>query len=233
MTGAPASDLAPVSRSRWLLERRWDAARPLPTRPIIARTKPPFPTTPFDFTAALRVLCEDVIARCPTFATLDPKRMLLTYAPCRNRSRFGVQARVTPMRFRGGALTRRMRGVLYGVQRYYVDGREVLYLVTFSLPRFLDQTFEDKLVTVFHELFHISPAFDGDLRRLPGRYEVHSHSKDAYDDHMLTLVRAYLTDHPRPSVYEPFRFHTTELLNRHGHITGIVVPRPKLVPLAW
>ena len=31
---------------------------------------------------------------------------------------------------------------------------------------FLDQTFEEKLVTVFHELYHISPAFDGDLRRL-------------------------------------------------------------------
>ncbi|QEL13705.1 hypothetical protein [Limnoglobus roseus] len=233
MTGVPASAPAPVFRSRWLLERRWDSSRPLPIRPIVARTKPPFPTTPFDFTAALRVLCEDVMARCPTFATLDPKRMLLTYAPCRNRSRFGVQARVTPMRFRAGALTRRMRGVLYGVQRYYVDGREMLYLVTFSLPRFLDQTFEDKLVTVFHELYHISPAFDGDLRRLPGRYEVHSHSKHAYDQHMLTLVRAYLTDHPRPEVYEPFRFRTAELLNRHGRITGVVVPRPKLVPLAW
>ena len=169
----------------------------------------------------------------PTFATLDPKRLLITCTPCRNRSRFGVQARVTPMRFRGGALTRRMRGVLYGVQRYYVDGREALYLVTFSLPRFLDQSFEDKLVTVFHELFHISPACDGDLRRLPGRYEVHSHSKDAYDAHMLTLVRAYLTDHPRPAVYEPFRFRTADVLNRHGRIVGVVVPRPKLVPLAW
>ena len=59
--------------------------------------------------------------------------------------------------------------------------------MTFCLPRFLDQTFEEKLLTVFHELFHIGPSFDGDLRRHPGRYAVHTHSKAQYDSHMAAL----------------------------------------------
>lgn len=230
-TGVPTP--APVSRPRWPLERRWDAAHPLPRRALVGRTPPPAGAAPFDFTGMMQALCEDIVARCPTFATLDLRRVLLTFAPCRNRSRFGLMARVTPMRFRGGALTRRTRGVLYGIQRYHVDGREMLYLMTFSLPRFLDQPFEEKLSTVFHELYHLSPACDGDLRRLPGRYDVHSHSKAAYDRHMLELTRAYLADHPRPAVYEPLRFRTADLLNRHGRVTGVVVPRPKLVPLVW
>src|SRR5206468_1851711 len=99
----------------------------------------------------------------------------------------GLQARVTPLRFAHGALVRRRRGVSFQVQRYFVDGAEMLYLVTFCLPRFLDQTFDDKFITLFHELFHISPAFDGDLRRHGGRY---------------------------------------------GSVVSVVVPRPKLIPVA-
>jgi predicted metallopeptidase len=220
-----------VRRSRWPLERRWTAAR-LPVRSMVDRKSDP--TLPaFDFTGAMRTLCQDIVTRCPTFATLDLSRVLITFTPCRNRSKFGTHARVTPMRFQNGAQTKRQRGVLYGVQRFYVDDREMLYLMSFSLPRFLDNAFEEKISTVFHELFHISPAFDGDIRRLPGRCHAHSHSKAAYDRHMLELVRPYLADHPRPEVYEPFRFRTAELFHRFSRLTGTVAPRPKLVPLAW
>ena len=41
--------------------------------------------------------------------------------------------------------------------------------MSFYLPRFCDQSLDEKLSTVMHELWHISPAFDGDIRRLPGR----------------------------------------------------------------
>lgn len=96
---APETEVSPpvVRRSRWPLERRWTAAR-LPARAMVGRTPNDRPV--FDFTAAMRALCADVIARCPTFARLDLSRILVTYTPCRNRSKFGMQARVTPMRFR-------------------------------------------------------------------------------------------------------------------------------------
>ena len=45
----------------------------------------------------------------------------------------------------------------------------MLYVMTFCLPRFLEQSFDDKFVTIFHELFHIGPSFDGDFRRHSGR----------------------------------------------------------------
>lgn len=220
-------------RPRCALERRWDAdARPLPTRAIAGPTGSD-PAAVFDFTASMRALCRDVADRCPTLVHIDTERLLVSFTPSRNRSRYGLQARVTPMRFRDGALTRRYRGVLYGVQRYFVDGREVLYLVTFCLPRFLDQPFEEKLVTVFHELYHISPAFDGDLRRHPGRCAIHTRSKRAYDRSMLKLVRDYVSGHPQPEVFEFLRLRAADLCRRHGGLTGVVIPRPRLVPLAW
>ncbi len=220
-----------VRRSRLPHERRYTSQK-LPRRLLTTRSAKSTLTV-FDFTGAMQRLCEDIVTRCPTFRTLDLSRVLVTYTPCRNRSRYGLQARVTPMRFRNGALTTRRRGVLYGIQRFFLDDRELMYLMSFSLPRFLDQSFEEKLTTVFHELFHISPAFDGDIRRLPGRCEVHSHSKYEFDRQMLGLAHAYLADHPQPDVYEPFRFRTAELFDRYRGLSGVVVPQPKLIPLAW
>jgi predicted metallopeptidase len=186
---------------------------------------------PFDFCTAIRKLCRDVVARCAALDHIDLGRVLFSFTPSRNRSPYGLQARVTPMRFRDGAVARRFRGVTYRVQRYYVDGHEILYVVTFCLPRFLDQSFDEKLVTVFHELYHLSPDFNGDLRRHPGRYAVHSHSKRDYDHRMGDLVRKYLAGHPAPDVYDFLRLGYAELWRRHGGVTGIVVPRPKLLPV--
>ncbi|MGL4421241.1 MAG: hypothetical protein ACRCZF_11290, partial [Gemmataceae bacterium] len=153
--------------------------------------------------------------------------------PSRNRSRYGLQARVTPMRFRDGAKQRRIRGVTYGIQRYVVDDVEMLYVLTFCVPRFLDQSYEEKLVTIFHELYHISPAFNGDLRRHPGRYNVHTHSKTEYDQLMTQHVRGYLAQQSRPELLDFLKFSYRELWKRHGGIRGVIVPRPKLIPLPW
>ena len=98
---------------------------------------------------------------------------------------------MTPLRFAGGALAGCRDGVPHQVQRYVVGGREMLYLVTFCLPRFLDQNFDDKFVTLFHELYHISPAFDGDLRRLAGRCTCTRTASGLRRPHGA-LARAYL-----------------------------------------
>lgn len=221
------------------LEIHWDSRRPLPARWVVpegrrlrAATAAEV-TAPFDFTSAMSRLCTDVAARCAALRHVQMPHVLVSFTPSRNRSRFGLQARVTPLRFRNGKILRRHGAIDYQVQRFFVDGREKLYILTFCLPRFLDQSFEEKLVTVFHELYHMSPAFDGDLRRHPGRYAVHSHSKACYDRRMAELVQVYLQDHPEPESFSFLRLGYRELWDRHQGITGVIVPRPKLLPVGW
>jgi len=134
--------------------------------------------------------------------------------------------------FHGGELIRRRRGVAYQVQRYFVDDREMLYLVTFCLPRFLDQDFDDKFITLFHELYHISPAFEGDLRRHEGRYEMHSHSKRHYDAHMADLARSYMHNGADRPLHGFLRLNFAQLQHRHGSVVAVQVPRPRLLPVA-
>jgi hypothetical protein len=223
----------------------WNGAdRPLPLRTIAGPRRaratgleaPPWLRTgaagePFDFCRHVRRLCADIVARCAELWHIDVSRLLFAVTQARSGRRHGLQARITPLRFRDGALLRRRRGVTYQVQRYYVDGHEVLYLLTFCLPRFLDQDFDDKFITLFHELYHIGPAFDGDLRRHAGRCSVHSRSQRQYDKHMASLAREYLASRPDPGLHEFLRLDFAQLQQRHHQVMGVVVPRPKLIPV--
>jgi hypothetical protein len=186
---------------------------------------------PFDFCGHVRRLCADVIRRCVELSHIDVSRLLFGITQARTAVRHGLQARVTPLRFRHGGLVRRREGVNYLVQRYVVDGKDMLYLVTFCLPRFLDQGFDEKFITLFHELYHIAPGFEGDLRRLGGRCAIHSGSKEAYDAHMTMLARAYLAGGADRSLHAFLRMDFAQLAHRHGSVVGVVVPRPRLLPI--
>jgi hypothetical protein len=224
----------PAVRNRWVLERHWGEHTPLPRRwifPRPARTAADTtPREPLDFTGYIHRVCTDITRRCPPLAHIDPGAVLFSFTRSRKRSYYGLQARVTPMRFRDGLTARRSRGTVYHVQRYFVDRREVLYLVTFCLPRFFDQPFEEKLVTIFHELYHIGERFDGDLRRHGGRYDVHSHSKKQYDGHMARLAAAYLSTHPQPDLLNILRLDSPSLRRAYHGVHGVAVPRPKMIP---
>jgi len=132
--------------------RAWDGTEnPLPMRvirPAAARRAhtllskaPPWvytgPTSqPFNFCKSVRRLCKDIVAHCDALRHVDISRLLFTVTQARSHRLHGLQARVTPLRFRGGALARRRWGTMYRVQRYFVGGREILYVIAFCLPRF-------------------------------------------------------------------------------------------------
>jgi predicted metallopeptidase len=226
------------------LSYHWDSSRPPPRvalrlsgrRPVRMPPPPDWLDTgpagrPFDFSAAMHTLCADIVRRSAELAHIDLSRVVFSINLARNGRRHGLQARVTPLRFRGGALATVHRKTAYQVQRLVLDGREVLYLVTFCLPRFLNRDFEDKMVTVFHELYHISPDFDGDLRRHEGRYCAHTGSQKKYDAHMAKLAKAYLQDGADPAYHTFLRLSFGQLCRRHGAVVGLHLPRPKLIPV--
>lgn len=139
---------------------------------------------------------------------------------------------MAPMRFSGGRMhvTRRKRR--WGMQRLFAeDGREMLYILTFYLPRFLDLPLREKLSTVLHELWHVGPKFDGDLRRLGGRCYAHGSSRKQYDAHIEVLLDRWLSLSPPESLYDFLRDNFMQLSTRHGRVWGRKIPTPKLIPL--
>ncbi|WP_437201192.1 putative metallopeptidase [Planctomicrobium sp. SH664] len=186
---------------------------------------------PFDFTQAISRLCIDICDRHEAFQHIDVSRIAICFTQARSRVLHGLQAKLTPMRFEKGMLTCVRRGRQWTVQRLFVGQREMLYILTFYLPRFLDQSFSEKFITILHELYHISPRFDGDIRRFDGRYHVHSSSQQDYDGQMDIYAREYLASGPPPELYEFLKVDFRQILRQHGGVVGLQVPIPKLIPI--
>lgn len=191
------------------------------------------PLQGFSFTNSMRLFCADAIGRLSPLAHIDLGHVAVSFAQARKRTRHGLYASLTPMRFEGGSLTCRRQARTYTIQRLYdTQGREVFYILTFYLPRFMDLPFREKLVTIFHELWHISPLFDGDLRRHDGRCYAHTYSQKQYDAEMDLLARQYLATSPPASLYEFLQYDFAGLAARYGRVYGTKVRRPQLLKLA-
>ena len=213
-------------------EKHWGAkGQPLPLKWVsnnLPSVRVP-DVKPLNFSVELRKLVTDVVARVSLFAHINPASILYTFTWSRTRSKYGLLARITPMRFQGGRVYKQVRGKLYQAERFFVDQQELLYVFTCCLPRFLDQSFEEKWITIFHELYHIGPKFDGDLRRHDGRYKYHTHSQKGYDAEMSKLVRDYLAKHPDPSQFAFLHLTFDQLWSKSGGIYGIKIPRPRMI----
>ena len=122
-------------------------------------------------------------------------------------------------------------GRQWGAQRLYQDGEEMLYILTFYLPRFLNLSLEEKLVTVFHELYHISPAFDGDIRRFAGSCYMHTGSQADYDRQMAVYAKEYLAQLPKEQFPEYLQYDFAGLRRRYGVVVGLRLTVPRLIAL--
>jgi hypothetical protein len=218
------------------LRLEWSSAYPAPSVvwrwPKKLSAMGEAPVGPLDFSVHMSELTKDIATYVPELAHLDVSKIAFGITRARNRSTHGLQARVTPMRFEKGSLTTLRRGHPYQVQQFTINGTEILYIVEFVLPRFQNRDYFDKMVTVIHELYHISPNFDGDIRRMGGRYIAHSGSQKNYDAYVTELTKKYLQARMHHPCQEFLRLNFTDLCERHGSLMGLMLPRPKLVRIA-
>jgi hypothetical protein len=168
----------------------------------------------------------------PPLSHVDVDRVAIGACRTRNGSAHGVFATLTPLRFAGGEEFQNVRGRRRRIEPILdSDGREFLYLLNFYIPRFLDLPLEEKLSTIVHELWHIGPRVDGDLRRHAGRCYAHGHSKKAYDDEMDRLTRDWLAADPPHHLYEFLQHSFEELIAEVGPLRATRWPAPKIVPV--
>jgi len=112
----------------------------------------------------------------------------------------------------------------------------VAYLVSFTLPRFCDQSLVGsrkaqyydrapawmaKLDTIVHELYHIDPQAVGIRRveRNDGQFASGSHGRN-FLEHVAEMVGEYLASGPDPATFEFLRYSFGELESRYGGVLG-------------
>lgn len=152
--------------------------------------------TTLNLTRSMERLIGDIVIQVQELRHIDPHRVLVCVATTRGGGVHGTYAKIHPLRFAGGSrameMQRGKKKVTYVMPAVTHQGRDMLYVVYFLVPRFLNLSLREKLITVFHELYHISPEFNGDIRRFPGKNYAHGSSRKRYNELMARLVEEYL-----------------------------------------
>jgi predicted metallopeptidase len=178
----------------------------------------------------MRLLAADLIERLPELSHIRLAQVAISFRQTRKAVKHGIQATLTPLRFEQGSLITVRRRRTWTIERLHgSDGQEFLYLLNFYLPRFQNLPRREKLVTILHELWHIGPAFDGDLRRHPGRCYAHSRSQRDYDAAMEPLAEAWLQINDSSQFDDLLDLNFRQLRATHGGVYGTCIRTPRLV----
>ena len=184
----------------------------------------------FNYCEAIRRVCEDMVLRLPVFALVRMDRVGISFCRTRQKGNYGVWASMTPLKFEGG-----MTETLRGGQRWAMPevrlrkkGEPLLYVLSIYVPRFMDLPLLSKIETLAHELYHIGPAFNGDIRRFGGRFYAHGASKSDYDRTVAALARQWLASDPSPEIWDFLRYDRPTLAARYGHVAGTRIKLPRI-----
>lgn len=175
----------------------------------------------------MTLLMKDVVKTHSAFNHIKTDNVLVAISHA-NGSRGGVVAKLRPMRFEGGSRTKTIRGVEYIAPEVNINKNNILYIVYFHLPRFLNHgNYKNKLATVLHELYHISPLFNGDIRRFSGKNYAHGNSREDYDGLINIYAYEYLGSTPRPELSVFLKYKYSELRRKYGAIYGDMIRIPR------
>jgi len=153
-------------------------------------------------------LIKDIIQTHELFEDYNPERILVCFGKTRIETHFGKKYIINAEAI---SLKESIPIIKKGVS--------VFYLLRFRFPACWNGSFKRRLVTVFHELFHISPASDGSFRDLPSKVSLwHGNSHKVYNYFMGLFVNQYLEWTTNPTVYEFMKHSLDELLTTYQSI---------------
>lgn len=184
-----------------------------------------------NLTAEIERLIADISVKHEVFSHIDPSRLMVCINSSRS-SRCGLFAKIHPLRFAGGESVRVIKRGRHTYRctmpEITCKGRELFYVIYFAMPRFFERPFRDKLITVFHELYHISPSFDGDIRRFAGRNYAHGGSTKKYNLLMEGYVDEYLQSPSAKELTTFLQYGMGDLRAQYGVIVGKKMAMPKV-----
>jgi hypothetical protein len=202
-----------------------------------------------NYTERLSLLMQDIVLRVPALSFINMADVLVfarlgrsnadgAFATCHCLSLPPSEPGYYFWRDRRtGRITRRSEWFVTKSPIVTIGPRDIKYLISFSLPRFCDQSLDRsrkerfyrrssdawiaKLDTVVHELYHIDPDQTG-IRRVDrgdGTYSAHCHSPRFFEQ-VAEMVSEYLDTRPDPQAYDFLRLDFDDLQSRYGAVVG-------------
>jgi hypothetical protein len=201
-----------------------------------------------NYTERLTLLMQDVVSRVPNLSFITMKDVLVFARSGRSNAEgaFATCHCLTLPASEPGyyfwrdrttrTLTRRSEWFVTKSPTVTIGTHPVKYMISFTLPRFCDQSLDRsrkerfypgadpwiaKLDTVVHELYHIDPDLAG-IRRIEkedGTYSANCHGH-LFFEQVSEMVHTYLNSDPDPAVLDFLREDFATLDARFGGVVG-------------
>lgn len=147
-------------------------------------------TYPLNLTEGLREAAGEICTWVPELARIDVSRVQFSLFYARQAKRTLTYARCYPLSREVRQIGRRW----YALEPIYTpQRRKARYIVAFAWKRYWNLSPRKRLETLVHELYHISPRFDGELRSFEtGGF--HGHGLRWFDRQVRELMETYIPD---------------------------------------
>ena len=201
-----------------------------------------------NYTDRINDLMHDIVMRVPALSYIDVSRLLVfarygrpgaegAFATCHCMTLPPTEPGYYYWRDREtGQITRRSEWFVVKCPSVEIATTSIHYLISFTLPRFCNQTLEHsrkeefyrgvepwmaKLDTIVHELYHIDPASNGirTIERRDGECSSLAHGP-AFLQTVSSMVKQYLRTNPDPARYDFLRHSFSDLVIRFGGVVA-------------
>ncbi len=188
------------------------------------------------YISSLNELIHDITSKVGELSYIDAEQVAISFKRSRESSSEEVWAEITGIEDEYNGTIQRREG---RIEKYFapktllVNGIPIKYVVDLYVPVFLGLGFKEKLMTVFHELYHINPKFDGNLRFFKGKGYKHGSSLEKYDKYMEYLVDKYLKLNPTATEFLNKCSDDLVELCQKGGLPKCPKSEPELFKIVW
>ena len=135
-----------------------------------------------NLTDILTLIIHDMIKSTDEFKSFDLNKILICCASNRKDFKGATYGKLLPLRFKDGSEIIKHNGKFYTIPKVKLNNTEILYIIYFYIPKFFNLSAKDKVNVMFHELYHINPEFNGDIRRMGKFKSAHGHSRKSFEE---------------------------------------------------
>jgi len=185
--------------------------------------------TSINITESLSCIIDHVVSSSTKLGHINMKRVLVCVGSNRVRSRGGTYGKLVPLRFMNGHDVAVFNGKRYAIPHMFHNNERILYLIYFYMPKFFDLPPFEKLKVIFHELFHISPQFNGDIRRMGNVKSTHGFSKKHYDSQFFDELSSFHETVRNSDIYRILEMDSIMLHRSFKKVYARRVPMPRPV----
>ena len=180
-----------------------------------------------NITGTIKNIIKEISIFSPNFAYINTDKVLICISSNKKGNGGATYGKLVPLRFEGGNAAVKYNNHFYSMPTIKSEGIEQFYIIYFFIPRFFDLTFEEKIKIIFHELYHISPDFNGDIRRVSKGKSAHGHSKKHFDSLFIDDLIQFSSYIKKTPYIHFLNMNTKSLYKQFSKVIGRRMKMPK------